>query len=213
MLVIGLTGATGAGKGLFGKVAAEHFDALHIDTDKTAREVVEPGTPCLREIVATFGEKILHADGSLDRARLGEIVFSDTQKLQTLNRLTHHYVTDRVKVHLEKAETDGKRICVVDAPLLFESGEDAICDTTVGVVAREDVRFERILARDGITDQAAKKRMNAGKPEQFYRENCHHILENNGSVTEFTEKAKTLIEKLLAEYRNTTEITQTKGSL
>lgn len=197
MLIIGLTGPSGAGKGLFGKTAAERFGALHIDTDRLARAVAEPGKPCLADLTAAFGSGILRADGTLDRARLGGIVFSDHEKLAALNRITHHYITDEVKKLLAQAEKDGVPVAVIDAPLLFESGENAICHVTVGVLADEKTRLRRILARDGIDEKAARSRLASGKDETFFRERCDYILVNDGDSDAFAEQAVKLLDRLL----------------
>lgn len=198
MLVIGLTGPTGAGKGEFGRLAREEFGALHIDTDRTAREVVEPGKPCLDALVKTFGSKILAADGSLDRRALGGIVFADKEKLQTLNAVTHPFITKEVRRTLEDAETRGITLAVIDAPLLFEAGEDAICDVTVGVVAPERVRLARILARDGVTEKAARSRIASGKSTAFFASRCDVLLANAADLASFTAASSAVLRALLS---------------
>lgn len=201
MIVIGLTGATGAGKSSFSGTAVRDFGLVHIDTDKTARLIVEPGRPCLDEIRSFFGEVVINADGTLNRKRLGEIVFSDKSKLSVLNKLTHHYVTDEVRKIIEKAAADGERAVIVDAPLLFESGEDKICDVTVGIIADISVRKKRIITRDGISDEMADKRISAGKDEAFFREKCDYVLENNTSEELFAISSRRLISEILERYK------------
>ncbi len=200
MIVIGLTGASGAGKGLFGRNASEKHGALHIDTDKTARQVVEPGKPCLEEIKAYFGEGVINPDGSLDRKALGRIVFSDTEKLSVLNGITHRYITAEVREALCKAEKDGYKAAIIDAPLLFESGEDSLCDVTVGVIAEKSARKQRIIMRDGITEEMADNRIASGKDSDFFKDNCNYILENNQSDTDFLAQADKLILEIYSKY-------------
>lgn len=200
MLIIGLTGATGAGKGLFGRNATEKHGVLHIDTDKTARQVVEPGKPCLEEIKAYFGEGVINPDGSLDRKALGRIVFSDAEKLSVLNRITHCYITAEVRDTLCKAEKDGYKAAIIDAPLLFESGEDRLCDVTVGVIAEKSVRKQRIMQRDGISSDMADNRIASGKDSQFFKEKCDYILENNESDSEFLKEADRLIGEIYEKF-------------
>jgi len=197
MIVIGLTGATGAGKGYFGKVAKEKYGLVHIDTDKTARSVVEPGKPCLEEIKAYFGDCVINCDGTLNRKKLGSIVFTDAKKLQKLNELTHHYITDEVNAVIAKAEKNGEKAVIIDAPLLFESGENELCDVTVGVIADTDVRKSRIISRDGISEEMADNRIASGKNEEFFREKCTYILENNGGEADFECGIRNLIETIL----------------
>ena len=193
MIVIGLTGATGAGKGVFGKVAKEKYGFVHIDTDKTARSVVEPGKPCLCDICEFFGEDVINADGTLNRKKLGSIVFTDAEKLKKLNELTHHYITDEVNEIIAEAEKNGEDAVIIDAPLLFESGEDRLCDVTVGVIADECTRKKRIMSRDGISEEMADNRIASGKCADFFKEKCDYILENNGSAEDFEEKICRLI--------------------
>lgn len=197
MIVIGLTGATGAGKGYFGKVAREKYGLVHIDTDKTARSVVEPGKPCLEEIKAYFGDGVINDDGTLNRKKLGSIVFTDAEKLKKLNELTHHYITDEVNAVIAESKRNGEKAVIIDAPLLFESGENKLCDVTVGVIADIYVRKARIMCRDGISEEMADNRIASGKSEEFFKEKCTYILENNGSESDFECRIRRLIETIL----------------
>lgn len=196
MLIIGLTGPTGAGKGMFSQIAVRDFGALHIDTDKVARQVVEPGSTGLATLVRYFGDGILRPDGALDRARLAGIVFTDKEKLAALNKITHPLVTEEVEKHLAKARKENIPFAIIDAPLLFESGEDKICDVTVGIVADESTRFTRILARDGIDENAARKRLASAKSTDFFRKRCDYLLENDGGQAEFEEKIRAFFKSL-----------------
>ena len=196
MLIIGLTGPTGAGKGTFSQIAVRAFGAEHIDTDKIARQVVEPGSAGLAALVGYFGNGILRADGSLDRKKLAAIVFSDRSKLAALNGITHPLVEKEVEKRLADAR---ERLCpfaVIDAPLLFESGEDKLCDVTVGILADEQTRLLRILARDGIDREAAEKRLSAAKSNEYFRERCGYILENDSDQAAFEAQIRRFFESL-----------------
>lgn len=196
MLIIGLTGPTGAGKGTFSQIAVRAFGAEHIDTDKIARQVVEPGSAGLAALVGYFGNGILCADGSLDRKKLAAIVFSDRSKLAALNGITHPLVEKEVEKRLADAR---ERLCpfaVIDAPLLFESGEDKLCDVTVGILADEQTRLLRILARDGIDREAAEKRLSAAKSNEYFRERCGYILENDSDQAAFEAQIRRFFEAL-----------------
>ena len=196
MLIIGLTGPTGAGKGTFSQIAVRAFGAEHIDTDKIARQVVEPGSAGLVALVGYFGNGILRADGSLDRKKLAAIVFSDRRKLAALNGITHPLVEKEVEKRLADAR---ERLCpfaVIDAPLLFESGEDKLCDVTVGILADEQTRLLRILARDGIDREAAEKRLSAAKSNEYFRERCGYILENDSDQAAFEAQIRRFFEAL-----------------
>ena len=196
MLIIGLTGPTGAGKGTFSQIAVRAFGAEHIDTDKIARQVVEPGSAGLAALVGYFGNGILRADGSLDRKKLAAIVFSDRRKLAALNGITHPLVEKEVEKRLADAR---ERLCpfaVIDAPLLFEIGEDKLCDVTVGILADEQTRLLRILARDGIDREAAEKRLSAAKSNEYFRERCGYILENDSDQAAFEAQIRRFFEAL-----------------
>ena len=196
MLIIGLTGPTGAGKGTFSQIAVRAFGAEHIDTDKISRQVVEPGSAGLAALVGYFGNGILRADGSLDRKKLAAIVFSDRSKLAALNGITHPLVEKEVEKRLADAR---ERLCpfaVIDAPLLFESGENKLCDVTVGILADEQTRLLRILARDGIDREAAEQRLSAAKSNEYFRERCGYSLENDSDQAAFEAQIRRFFEAL-----------------
>lgn len=194
MKTIGLTGQTGAGKGSFCKILAE-YGIPCLDTDKTAREVVEKGTLCLKELCLHFGDCILYPDGTLDRKKLGSIAFSDKDELSALNRITHKYITEKVKEWIISKRSEGCVAAVIDAPQLFESGEDKICDITVALLADYDIRFSRITRRDGISGDYARKRMASQLDEEFFIAKCDHIIRNNGTEEELREKTVEFLKK------------------
>lgn len=193
MLIIGLTGPSGAGKGTF----AGFLPFPRLDTDKTAREVVKKGMPCLDELCAAFGSEILLPDGELDRKALGALAFSDKERLATLNRITHRYISEKVKQWLEKCKKEGASAAIIDAPQLFESGEDALCDITVAVLSDSKTRLSRILLRDGVPEEYARARMASQKPDEFFREHCTYVIENNGTEKELQDRAESFAKNVL----------------
>lgn len=178
--IIGLTGPTGAGK----STASQFFKekgALVIDCDLLARQIVMPGKKALEEIVLFFGRDILSEDGSLNRKKLGSIVFSDEGKRLVLNKITHRYITEELMLRLKTAEG----VAVIDAPLLFEAGLEALCDVVVVVTASDEIRRKRIMQRDKMTEKEATKRMRAQKSSAAYAEKADYLLENNADVESF----------------------------
>ena len=199
MLTVGLTGQSGAGKGEFSRIFRSFPDVYCLDTDITAREIVEKGKPCLVELCDGFGNEILNQDGTLNRKRLAEIAFSDKEKHKSLNRITHFYVVEEVKKWLADVKKAGAKIAVIDAPLLFESGADALCDITVGVIAPYTTRMKRVIKRDGIDKKSAKLRLDSQPKDEFFTEKCTYIIANNGSLGNFYIKSKSVIEEILSK--------------
>lgn len=174
--VLGLTGGTGAGKSEISRYM-ESRGAYVIDADEVSREVTKPGAPALCEIEAVFPGVV--KDGVLDRRALGAIVFADAEKLSVLSKITHRYI--RALTEEEVSRRDGW--IVLDAPLLYEAGEDALCDAVVFVTAEDTVRLSRIMARDGLSRREAIDRVNARDLSEVAR-HADFILENNGELSE-----------------------------
>lgn len=193
MLVLGLTGQSGAGKGEVSHTFASFEGVVCLDTDKTAREVVEKGSACLAELCEYFGNEILQCDGTLNRKQLAEIAFSDEKKHNKLNEITHFHIVEKIKSWLNEAEQNGFLLAVIDAPLLFESGADKLCNITVGIIAPYPTRLKRIIKRDGIDKKSAKIRLDAQPKDSFFEEKCDYIIANNGSLKALKEKAQRFI--------------------
>lgn len=180
MLTIGLTGPTGAGKSTVAELFAS-FGLPVLDADRIYRELLIPPSDCLSELVRHFGREILAADGTLSRQALGRLVFSDPAELEALNGISHRYVMADVRRRLRLLQEDGCRAAVFDAPQLFEAGADGLCSIIVSVLASPEIRLGRIMARDGISEEAARARMDAQKPDSFFRSHSDYIIENNSS--------------------------------
>ncbi len=198
MIVIGLCGGSGAGKTTASE-AMRQMGAAIIDTDKVYRDLCVAGTECIKELSAAFGDDILTASGELCRPKLADIVFGNEQALLTLNSITHKYIREETVRLLDEYRTGGYIATVVDAPLLFESGFDSLCDTTVGVVTEAETRIERIIKRDGITRNKAEKRIKSQLSDEILRHRCEYILENNGETDELYKSACTLYRHLIKE--------------
>lgn len=195
MNILGLTGPTGAGKGAVGALLAAR-GAYIVDTDHLAREVVAKGEPCLAALTAHFGEEILLPDGSLNRAALAAKAFADPAEKAALEAITHPAIIARSQALLSTCDAP---LAVIDAPLLFESGMDAICHTTLAVLAPADVRLARICTRDDIDETAALRRMNAQPDDTFYHERAAHILINDGDEAQLEARLLTLLPQLWEE--------------
>lgn len=177
MIVVGLTGPTGAGK----TTVSRYIEAAGIpvvDADRAAREVVLPGTRGLARISEEFGETVLCADGTLNRAALGNIVFSDARKKNVLEHILYPEILALIDRRLARLEQAGERIAVLDAPTLFESGADKGCDYVLVVTAPRGQRLARIIERDGLSEPAALARMSAQQPEAFYERRADFVVRN-----------------------------------
>lgn len=187
--VIGLTGPTGAGKSL----VADTFRAAGVpivDADRVARQVTEPNTACLQALCAEFGNDILHADGSLNRQKLARRAFATPETAEQLNRITHPAIMAAIKQQLEDLADTGHPLAILDAPLLYEAGADALCDLILAVTAPAEMRLDRIMARDGLDREAATRRMNAQPNDTFYLRDGVTVLVNDTTPEALTEKAR-----------------------
>lgn len=175
MIILGITGPTGAGKSTLSKIL-QKLGADIIDTDILARKVVEPGKPALKELTKAFGENILNRDGTLKRAELARLAFPHPEKLKILNSITHRYIKEETDKRIGESKSD---IIGIDGAVIIGSEIADMCDYIISVIADEDVRKKRIMARDSITEEAAQERIGAQKNNAFYLENSDYIVYNN----------------------------------
>lgn len=181
MLKVGLTGGIGSGKSEVSRRLAAR-GAVVVDADKIAREVVEPGTPGLAQIVAAFGEEVLRPDGTLDRERLGSIVFADTEKLRVLNGIVHPKVGERSEQLQREAPDDA--VVVYDVPLLAENNLAPLYDVVIVVDTPDDVRLERLLRSRGMPEADARARIAAQASREDRLRIADIVIGNSGSLDE-----------------------------
>jgi dephospho-CoA kinase len=189
MLRVGLTGGIGAGKSAVARTLAEH-GAVVIDADQLAREVVEPGTPGLAQVVVEFGEEILQADGSLDRERLGAIVFSDPERLQRLNAIVHPLVRERTAALIGAAPADA--VVVQDIPLLVENGLAPMFALVIVVESPEQLRVERLMRDRGMSAEQVRNRLAAQASDEERRAVADVVIVNDGDLADLAAKVDAL---------------------
>lgn len=181
--VIWLTGGSGSGKSTV-SVYLRSLGLFVVDCDKIARDILQPGKPAYFETVEKFGDGFLQPDGQIDRRKLGEAVFSDTEKLHVLNEITHKYIKKELMQYAESA--DGA--IVFDAPLPPDGFIK--CDKVLLITAPPDVRVKRICERDGISEEQAKSRISSQNDEDYYIKIADEVFINDGDISEVENKVK-----------------------
>ncbi len=184
MKVIGLTGGSGSGKGVVGKILLA-LNIPTIDTDAVYREMTETDSPCLRALADEFGKDIITESGALNRAALAELVFSgkySCKKRARLNEISHKFILDETRRRLSIYREQGYQLAVVDAPVLFESGFDKDCDVILCVTADRDVRIARIVARDCISEKMAEMRIDSQMLDDELEGRSDYVIVNNGDL-------------------------------
>ena len=199
MLKVGLTGSIAVGK----SYVCECFRELGcrvLDADKTAREVVEPGTLGLQLIIDEFGIEVLQPSGELDRKRLGAIVFADEEKRKLLNSIVHPLVIeaqDRWLTECEHRDPDG--VAIVDAALMIESGGYKRFDKLIVVWCEAAIQLQRLMARDGLTESEAKKRIGSQMPQEEKKRFADYLIDTSAGSEDTREQVVHLFAKLRHE--------------
>ncbi len=180
MLIIGITGPTGAGKTTVLDVL-RGFGAAVLDCDELYHELTDSCHPMREELSGRFGPEIFDEFGALRRKVLGAMVFGDEAALADLNGITHRYISQAVGERIDRARTQGCPAVAIDAIALLEGGLGALCDITVAVTADDELRVRRIMLRDGISEEYARSRVAAQKPSVWFEERCDYVLRNDGT--------------------------------
>ena len=197
---IGITGPTGAGK-TTALQALGQLGAHIIDADAVYHRLLAESGELRAALVHRFGPSILDAGGQVDRKALGRAVFGDPAALEDLNAITHRFVLADIRKQMEEAQRQGRPAVAVDAIALVESGLGAECDAVVAVLAPLETRIRRIMAREGISEDYARRRALAQKGDDFFRAYCDHVLENGPEESReaFAQRALDWFRALLAE--------------
>ena len=192
MIVFGITGGSGAGKSTASQIFRE-LGVHVIDADKTARKVMRAGEKCLEELTGFFGEEILNADGSLNRKKLGGIVFSNPKKLGKLNGITHKYILSDIEKELSEQDCE---YAAIDGAVIIGSEVRKLCKFLVSVMADYDVRLKRILSRDNMTEKEAVLRLQSQPKDEVYVENSKYLIYNNSSKENLQKEVESVFEKI-----------------
>lgn len=194
--MLGITGNIASGKS---RVAARfgELGAVVVSADQLAREAVEPGTPALAAIVRRFGKAVLQDDGSLDRQKLGGLVFADAEARRQLEMITHPAIARLAEERLRQLRGT-KKLVVYEAPLLFEAGAEGRVDRVLVVTADEEVRLARLMARDGLDRRAALQRIRAQLPQEQKAARADYVIDNSGDWQECCRQVDALWTELTA---------------
>lgn len=200
--IIGICGHSGSGKGyVCGKFLG--YGIPSIDTDRVYSELIQPEdgvpSPCVSELVSAFGNSIVNSDYTLNRRALSAIVFGKgNENLELLNKTTHKYILAETIKRVESYKADGARAVIIDAPVLFESGFNKLCDITVAVTAPLELSVNRIIERDSVTEDEARRRLSHQKDNDELRELCDFEIVND-NFADLKSQIETFIDRFLYE--------------
>lgn len=192
-MIIGLTGGIATGKSQSSKIFKE-LGCYIIDADKLSRQLTIKDSKCLKEIITTFGTDVLKDDGTLNRKKLGSIVFNDKQAKIELERIIHPHIIRRTnEIIAKKYDTTD---IIVDAPLLFEVGLDRVCDKVIVVYAKHNLQIERFMKRDNISQQEAEKRISLQMPIEDKKKLADITIDNSGTISELKQKIEKIYKQI-----------------
>jgi dephospho-CoA kinase len=200
-LLVGLTGGIATGKSTVSEML-RGLGAEIIDADRLAREVVEPGQPAFKQIVAEFGAGIVGADGALDRKKLGAIVFADPERRTRLEALTHPAIRARFQARLDELAAQGfEGLVFFDAPVMIESGNYKHMDRMVVVVTDEATQMARLRARDGTDDAEGRRKIASQMPLAEKAKLADHVIDNSGDREATAAQVRRVVAALTADLR------------
>ncbi len=190
MKLIGLTGGAGSGKSTVAAMLRE-LGAVVVDADEAAHAVYEPGTPGFDAIVREFGVEFVR-DGTVDRARLGDLVFKDADARRRLNAVVHPLVRDWMAERTAEAVQAGTEVVVQDVPLIFENGLEPLYSAVVMVYVPEELQVKRLVDGRGLNEERARAIVASQMPIEDKKRKAHHVIDNSGSIDDTREQVQRL---------------------
>lgn len=193
-LVVGLTGSIATGK----STVVEWFknmDVPVIDADHIAKEIVQPGRPMLARLKEHFGDEIIQEDQSLNRTRLGQIIFNDEASRKALNRLMHPAIIEEITSQSESLKAQGVPLVLIDIPLLYESRLNDLVDRVLVVYTSIPLQLERLMIRDKLSKQEAIKRMEAQLSIEKKKQQADDVIDNSGTIDETIRQCQIMYDK------------------
>lgn len=200
MIVIGLTGGIGTGKSTVSDYLRKK-GCIILDADDISRKMTEAGMPALSIIKNVFGDEVINSDGSLNRHKLGDIVFNNRDKLQKLQQIITTEVVDNINRNLSQLQSEHcDKIVVIDAPLLFECGMENIADENWLVISEMSVRIKRVKERDNLSEEQIIARINNQMSQEDKEKLSDYVLDNSGSLQQLYEQIDDNLERLKDEF-------------
>ncbi|CAM3372677.1 dephospho-CoA kinase [Paenibacillus lupini] len=184
LMKIGLTGGIATGKSTVAAMLVER-GALLVDADQVAREVVMPGEPALEAVASTFGQAVIHTDGTLNRKALGEIVFNNRDQLMQLESILHPAIRNRMQQRIRQyEEQDPKQLVVADIPLLYETGQEELYEGIMVVYVPQQLQLTRLMERNGLVQEEALRRIGLQMNIEQKRSRADWVIDNSSSLEE-----------------------------
>ncbi|TSO26600.1 dephospho-CoA kinase [Lactobacillus sp. LL6] len=193
--VLGLTGGIATGK----STADEFFKKQNIpiiDSDKIAHDILNIGKPAYKEVKSIFGSEYLNADQTINRKKLGHLVFSDPKELKKLNDITHPLIYQEIQEKIQVEKSKNTPLVIVDAPVLFESNGQNYCDATLVITLPLDVQLKRLMARNNLTKAEAMNRINSQMPLIQKEKLATYVVDNTGTIKELENKLEKVLIKM-----------------
>lgn len=191
-MIIGLTGSIASGKSTVAAMMRGYGLPI-VDADQVARDVVKPGSPTLAKIVTAFGDKALLADGSMDRGYVGQLIFHEPAKRNTLNDIIHPAIREEMLRQRDEYVTNGYKHVVMDIPLLFESKLQHYVEKILVVSVKEDIQLARLMARNDLTEEDALARIRSQLPMSVKEAGADAVIYNNGSEAQAASQLATIL--------------------
>lgn len=197
-MILGLTGGIGSGKSTVSKIF-KNLGAYIVDADEISHSILAKGSLAYNETIQWFGEKVLNSDGNVNRVVLANIVFGNKAELEALNRITHTHILEVMRDEIKYIKSMSKyEIIVLDVPLLFAPDFDIEYDKSVAIIADEDIRIQRVMARNGISREKVIERMSCQMTNDELKERADYIIENNSDdISSLESKVKELYNRLI----------------